>query len=58
VTCTPTNGGSTDDLEAKSTTYQCFASEKASKDGTANGYDFDATMNWETGSYTWGLSRN
>ena len=53
--CTPLGGGSTDDLTAITTTFTCIAINKVNADGTASGYKFSATMNWDDGSYTWNL---
>ncbi|TFC36230.1 zinc ribbon domain-containing protein [Cryobacterium sp. TMT2-42-4] len=53
--CTPLGGGSTDDLTAITTTFTCIAINKENADGTASGYRFSATMNWDDGSYTWHL---
>lgn len=53
VSCTPLGGGSTDDLTQKSSTMQCFAANQKNDDGTENGYNFSATINWTTGEYTW-----
>lgn len=55
VSCTPLGGGSTDDLTQKTATLQCFAANKKNGDGTENGYEFKATMNWDSGEYTWQL---
>jgi hypothetical protein len=57
VTCSPVNGGSTDDLAQLTTVFECFAADKNNKDGTQSGYYFNATMNWSTGSYTYGLGK-
>jgi hypothetical protein len=51
--CTPLGGGSTDDLTALTTTFSCIAISVENADGSASGYRFSATMNWDTGSYTW-----
>ncbi|SDM69028.1 hypothetical protein SAMN05216368_10218 [Cryobacterium flavum] len=53
--CTPLGGGSTDDLTALTTTYSCIAISTENADGTASGYRFSATVNWNDGSYTWHL---
>lgn len=55
VSCTPLGGGSTDDLTQKTATLQCFAADKKNSDGTENGYNFSATINWDTAEYTWRL---
>ena len=53
--CSPLGGGSTDDLTALTTTFTCIAINVENADGTASGYRFSATMNWDSGSYTWHL---
>jgi hypothetical protein len=55
VTCDPIGGGSTDDLSAKTTIFECFAAMKDNGDGTLSGRKYHATMNWDTGQYTYGL---
>lgn len=57
VSCSPVNGGSTDDLTAKTTVFECFVANKDNGDGTQSGYYYNATMNWTTGSYTYGRGR-
>ncbi len=55
VTCSPVGGGSTDDLTQQTTVFECFAAHRDNGDGTMSGYTYNATMNWSTGSYTYGL---
>jgi hypothetical protein len=55
VTCSPVAGGSTDDLTAQTTAFACFVANKDNGDGTMSGYNYHATMNWSTGSYTYGF---
>ena len=55
VTCSPVGGGSTDDLTQQTTVFECFAAYRDNGDGTMSGYTYNATMNWSTGSYTYGL---
>lgn len=57
VSCDPVSGGSVDDLTEKTTVFQCFAANKTGKDGSAYGYYYNATMNWNTGSYTYGYGK-
>lgn len=57
VSCDPVAGGSVDDLTEKTTVFQCFAANKKNKDGTSAGYYYNATMNWKTASYTYGLGK-
>jgi len=57
VSCSPVDGGSTDDLTEKTTVFECFVVNKKNRDGTMNGYYYNATMNWDTGSYTYGYGR-
>jgi hypothetical protein len=55
VSCSPVGGGSTDDLTEQTTVFECFAANKDNGDGTMNGYKYNATMNWSSGSYTYGF---
>ncbi len=55
VSCDPVGGGSTDDLTAKTTIFECFAATKDNGDGTMSGHKYHATVNWDTGQYTYGL---
>jgi len=55
VTCDPVNGGSTDDLTQKTTVFQCFVANEDNGDGTMSGYYYNATMNWDSGQYTYGF---
>lgn len=55
VTCSPVGGGSTDDLTEQTTVFECFAAYKDNGDGTMSGWTYNATMNWSSGSYTYGL---
>lgn len=57
VACSPVGGGSTDDLSEKTTIFECFVANKDNGDGTMSGYYYNATMNWTSGSYTYGLGR-
>ena len=57
VNCSPVGGGSTDDLTEKTTVFECFVANKDNGDGTMSGYYYNATMNWDSGSYTYGLGR-
>jgi len=56
ATCDPVSG-STDDLTDLTTTFNCFVATKDNGDGTSTGYYFNATMNWDSGSYTYGLGK-
>ena len=58
VSCDPVAGGSLDDLTEKTTTFQCFVADKKNGDGTMSGYYYHATMNWDTGSYTYGMGES
>lgn len=58
VSCNPVDGGSTDDLTDVTTAFDCFVGNKDNGDGTQSGYFFNATMNWSTGSYTYGLGKS
>jgi hypothetical protein len=55
TSCSPLGGGSTDNLTALTTTFTCIAINKENSDGSASGYSFSATMDWDSGSYTWQL---
>lgn len=57
VSCTPTGGGSLDDLTSLTTTFECIAVNKKNKDKTESGYVFTATMDWDDTSYSWRLGR-
>lgn len=57
VTCNPVSG-STDDLSDTTTTFDCFVANKDNGDGTDSGYFFNATVNWNSGSYTYGLGKS
>ncbi|MBJ2119418.1 DUF2510 domain-containing protein [Arthrobacter sp. MSA 4-2] len=55
ASCTPLGGGSTDDLTAITGTFDCIAVNEEHDDGSASGYGFSATVNWDEGSYSWNL---
>ncbi|WP_210505884.1 DUF2510 domain-containing protein [Naasia sp. SYSU D00057] len=55
VTCSPVGGGSTDDLTEQTTVFDCFVANEDNGDGTMSGFSYNATMNWSTGSYTYGF---
>ena len=55
VSCDPVGGGSTDDLSARTTIFECFAATRDNGDGTLSGRKYHATMNWDTDSFTYGL---
>lgn len=55
VICNPTAGGSLSDLDESTTTFECFAVTEYHDDGTGSGHIFEALMNWDSGSYTYGL---
>jgi hypothetical protein len=57
VACNPVSG-STDDLTDPTTTFDCFVANKDNGDGTNSGYFFNATVNWSTGEYTYGLGKS
>jgi hypothetical protein len=52
--CTPVGGGS-EDLSEPTGKYECLAVTEESPDGTARGYSYGATINYEKYSYTWRL---
>lgn len=55
VTCSPVDGGSMDDLGQRTTVFQCFVANEDNGDGTMSGYYYNATMNWDTQEYSYGL---
>ncbi|MFF5793048.1 hypothetical protein ACFY5D_13460 [Paeniglutamicibacter sp. NPDC012692] len=57
VSCTPTGGGSMDDLTSLTTTFECIAVNETNNDGTESGYVFTSTMNWDESTYSWHLGR-
>jgi len=57
VACNPISG-STDDLTDTTTTFDCFVANKNNDDGTQSGYFFNATVNWSSGQYTYGLGKS
>lgn len=57
VTCSPVAGGSIDDLAEKTTVLSCFVATKDNGDGSMLGRYYNATMNWTTGRYTYGMGR-
>ena len=57
VNCSPLGGGSTDDLTEQTTVFDCFVGNIKNADGTMSGYYYNATMNWTSGQYTYGLGR-
>lgn len=56
ASCDPVSG-STDVLTDLTTTFNCFVATHDNGDGTSSGYNFNATINWTTGSYTYGLGK-
>lgn len=57
ASCSPLGGGSTDDLTEQTTVFDCFVATQDNGDGTMSGYNYEATMNWSSGEYTYGLNR-
>lgn len=57
VDCSPVGGGSMEDLSQQTTVFECFVSTEENDNGTYTGYYYNATMNWSTGSYTYGLGQ-
>ncbi|MGO4534395.1 hypothetical protein [Leifsonia sp. 2MCAF36] len=57
VSCNPVSG-SADDLTDTTTTFDCFVGNKDNGDGTQSGYFFNATINWTSGEYTYGLGKS
>ncbi len=56
ASCNPVSG-SYDVLTDQTTTFNCFVANKDNGDGTFNGYNFNATINWNSGDYTYGLGK-
>jgi hypothetical protein len=57
--CTPVGGGNLQDTLADHTgDWSCLAVNQTSSDGTESGYGFHATINYDTGSYTWQLGNS
>ena len=54
VTCSPVGGGSTDDLTETTTVFDCFVATNDNGDGTMSGVKYHSTVNWSSGSYTYG----
>lgn len=53
VFCDPIGGGSTDILTDQTTLFECFVATTENDDGSMSGYTYSATMNWNTGEYTY-----
>jgi hypothetical protein len=58
VTCSPVAGGSIDDLLQATTEFSCFVATEDNGDGTMSGHYYHATMNWDTGEYTYGFGES
>lgn len=54
ASCEPVDG-SFDDLLAPTTTFKCFVPTKKADGGMYEGFNYHATMNWESGEYTYGM---
>lgn len=55
TTCTPINGGSSQDLAQTTGTYTCLAVNEKKSGGAEAGYTYTGTINFVTGNYTWKL---
>lgn len=55
TSCDPLGGGSTDDLTALTTTFECLAVDEKLKGNMVRGYPYSATVNWTKSSWTWQL---
>lgn len=55
--CSPVGGGSADPMLAPTTVFECFVATKDNGDGTQSGYYYSATMNWDSGSFTYGFGQ-
>jgi len=58
VSCTPIDGFNLDDLQESSTTFDCFVALDDLGDGRYQGNDYHGTINWDTGTYTYGLGQS
>jgi hypothetical protein len=58
VSCTPMSGYSLEDFEEMTTKFTCFVATEAVSGTRQKGYYYEAIMNWQSGSYTYGLSRD
>ncbi len=52
--CTAT-GGSVDDLTALTATFECLAINEEHDDGSASGYQYSGTVDWDSGQMQWQL---
>jgi hypothetical protein len=57
VSCVPTGGVSIDEISIRSMLFECFVSTKKNRDGTSSGYYYNARVDWDEGSYTYGYGR-
>ncbi len=55
TSCIAAAGGSVDDLTDKTTKFSCLAVTKKNSDGSTEGYRFHALMDWNAGTYTYGI---
>jgi type II secretory pathway pseudopilin PulG len=55
VGCTPVDRYSLDDLTQPSAVLECFVGTEDVGDGMMRGYDYNATVDWETGRYSYGF---
>ncbi|WP_434080520.1 DUF2510 domain-containing protein [Sanguibacter sp. Z1732] len=55
VTCSPVGGGSLEDLAQQTTVFACFVANEELSGGRHSGYTYNATMNWSTGRFTYGI---
>jgi len=55
TTCDPVGGGTVDDLTEQTTKFECLVVNKKNSDGSSEGYKAHATMNWDAGTYQYGL---
>jgi len=57
VACSPVAGGSLDDLAQQTTVFECFVANEELSGGRYSGYYYNATMNWGTESFTYGIGQ-
>ncbi|MEV7528161.1 DUF2510 domain-containing protein [Agrococcus sediminis] len=55
VRCTPVDGYAIDNLDQPSAVLECFVATEDNGDGTMRGYDYNATVNWVTGQFSYGF---
>jgi hypothetical protein len=54
--CDPTGGGNIDDTAAHTGNFSCMAVTEIDGDGTMSGYNYDGSINYDSGRYGWQLA--